>query len=38
VIVATFGTLGGVILGTFLDWAVVSASASTGLGVFSESP
>jgi len=38
VIVATFGTLGGVILGTFLGWAVVSASASTGLGVFSASP
>jgi putative ABC transport system permease protein len=38
VIVATFGTLGGVILGTFLGWAVVSASASTGLEVFSASP
>ncbi|HEX5304426.1 MAG TPA: ABC transporter permease [Streptosporangiaceae bacterium] len=38
VIVATFGTLGGVILGTFLGWAVVSASASAGLAVFSASP
>jgi putative ABC transport system permease protein len=35
VIIAVFGTLGGVILGTFLGWAVVRSSSSASLGVFS---
>jgi putative ABC transport system permease protein len=38
VIVAAFGTVGGVILGTFLGWAVVSSSAGAGLAVFSAPP
>jgi putative ABC transport system permease protein len=35
VIIALFGTAGGVILGTFLGWAVVKASATPALAVFS---
>jgi putative ABC transport system permease protein len=35
VIIAVFGTLGGVILGTFLGWAVVRSSSRASLGVFS---
>ena len=31
VLIALFGTAGGVLLGTFLGWAVVRASASTAL-------
>jgi putative ABC transport system permease protein len=38
VIVAAFGTVGGVLLGTFLGWAVVRSSSSATLGVFSASP
>jgi len=38
VLTALFGTLGGVILGTFLGWAVVKASASTALAAFSAPP
>ena len=38
VIVAAFGTVGGVILGTFLGWAVVRSSGSASLGAFSASP
>jgi len=38
VLIALFGTLGGVILGTFLGWAVVKASASTALAAFSAPP
>jgi len=38
VLVALFGTTGGVILGTFLGWAVVKASASTTLADFSAPP
>jgi putative ABC transport system permease protein len=34
VLIALFGTTGGVILGTFLGWAVVNASASAALAVF----
>jgi putative ABC transport system permease protein len=34
-IIAVFGTVGGVLLGTFLGWAIVSASASTALAAFS---
>jgi putative ABC transport system permease protein len=35
VLISLFGTVGGVILGTFLGWAVVRASATTALTVFS---
>src|SRR5215469_3589395 len=38
VLTALFGTAGGVILGTFLGWAVVKASASTALASFSAPP
>src|SRR5207248_1027523 len=38
VIIAVFGTLGGVILGTFLGWAVVRSSGSASLGAFSAPP
>jgi putative ABC transport system permease protein len=38
VIVAAFGTVGGVLLGTFLGWAVVRSSSSATLGVFSAPP
>jgi putative ABC transport system permease protein len=38
VIIAVFGTLGGVILGTFLGWAVVRSSGGTSLAVFAAPP
>jgi len=38
VIIAVFGTLGGVILGTFLGWAVVRSSGSASLAVFAAPP
>ncbi len=38
VIIAVFGTLGGVILGTFTGWAVVQSSGSATLGVFAAPP
>jgi putative ABC transport system permease protein len=38
VIIAVFGTAGGVILGTFLGWAVVRSSSSSALGVFAAPP
>jgi len=38
VLTALFGTAGGVMLGTFLGWAVVEASASTALAAFSAPP
>ena len=38
VIIAVFGTLGGVILGTFLGWAVVRSSGSAALAVFAAPP
>jgi putative ABC transport system permease protein len=38
VLIALFGTLGGVLLGTFLGWAVVRASAGTALAAFSAPP
>ena len=38
VIIAVFGTAGGVILGTFLGWAVVRSSSSAALGVFAAPP
>ena len=38
VIIAVFGTLGGVILGTFTGWAVVRSSGSATLGVFAAPP
>jgi putative ABC transport system permease protein len=38
VIIAVFGTLGGVGLGTFLAWALVKSSASSVLAVFSVPP
>ncbi len=38
VIIAVFGTAGGVILGTFLGWAVVRSSSSTALGMFAAPP
>jgi len=38
VIIAVFGTVGGVILGTFLGWAVVRSSSSAALGVFAAPP
>lgn len=38
VLTALFGTAGGILLGTFLGWAVVKASASTALAAFSAPP
>jgi putative ABC transport system permease protein len=38
VIIAVFGTLGGVILGTFLGWAVIRSSGSASLAVFAAPP
>ena len=38
VIIAVFGTLGGVILGTFTGWAVVQSSGRATLGVFAAPP
>lgn len=38
VTIATFGTLGGLALGTFLAWALVTASSSTVLAVFAIPP
>ncbi len=38
VIIAVFGTVGGVVLGTFLGWAVVTASSTAALGVFAAPP
>ncbi|HEX2381507.1 MAG TPA: ABC transporter permease [Acidimicrobiales bacterium] len=38
VIIATFGTLGGILLGTFLGWGLVEASSSGTITVFSVSP
>jgi len=38
VIIAVFGTAGGVILGTFLGWAVVRSSSRAALGVFAAPP
>jgi putative ABC transport system permease protein len=38
VIVAAFGTVGGVILGTFLGWAVVRSSGRATLGAFAAPP
>jgi putative ABC transport system permease protein len=37
-IIAVFGALGGIILGAFLGWAIVRASSSATLGVFSIPP
>jgi putative ABC transport system permease protein len=38
VIVAAFGTVGGVILGTFLGWAVVRSAGRAALGAFAAPP
>ena len=38
VIIATFGTLGGIVVGTFLGWGMVKASSSDTITVFSVSP
>jgi putative ABC transport system permease protein len=38
VILAVFGTLCGVILGTFLGWAVVRSSGGASLAVFAAPP
>jgi putative ABC transport system permease protein len=38
VLIALFGTAGGALLGTFLGWAVVRASASAALAAFSAPP
>jgi putative ABC transport system permease protein len=38
VIIALFGTLSGVALGTFLGWALVKAAAAEGIGTFSAAP
>jgi len=38
VIISVFGTVGGVVLGTFLGWAVVKSSGSGTLGVFAVPP
>jgi putative ABC transport system permease protein len=38
VIIAVFGTIGGVALGTFLGWAVVKSASSSTLGVFAAPP
>jgi putative ABC transport system permease protein len=37
-IISVFGTASGVILGTFLGWALVTASTTSALGVFSAPP
>ncbi len=37
-IIAVFGTVGGVLLGVFLGWALVSASPTSALAVFSAPP
>jgi putative ABC transport system permease protein len=34
VMISVFGTIGGVLVGTFLGWALVQASSSSELGVF----
>jgi putative ABC transport system permease protein len=38
VIIATFGTIGGIVLGTFLGWGLVEAASSDTITVFSVSP
>ncbi len=38
VIIATFGTIGGIVLGTFLGWGLVEASPSSTITVFSLPP
>jgi putative ABC transport system permease protein len=38
VIISVFGTAGGVALGAFLGWAVVTSASSTTLGVFAAPP
>jgi len=38
VIIATFGTVGGIVLGTFLGWGRVEASSSATITVFSVPP
>lgn len=38
VIISVFGTIGGVLLGTVLGWAVVKSSSSGALGVFAAPP
>jgi putative ABC transport system permease protein len=38
VIIAVFGTLGGVILGTFTGWAVVQSSSGPSMTVFAAPP
>jgi putative ABC transport system permease protein len=38
VIIAVFGTVGGLALGTFLGWAVVKSASSSTLGVFAAPP
>jgi putative ABC transport system permease protein len=38
VIISVFGTGGGLLLGTFLGWAVVESASSSTLGVFAVSP
>lgn len=38
VIISVFGTVGGVVLGTFLGWAVVKSAGSSALGVFAVPP
>ncbi len=38
VVMALFGTVGGVGLGVFLGWALVRASSGAGIGVFSVAP
>jgi putative ABC transport system permease protein len=38
VIIAVFGTVGGMILGTFLGWAVVRSSGGASLAVFAAPP
>jgi putative ABC transport system permease protein len=38
VIISVFGTVGGVVLGTFLGWAVVKSASSSTLGVFAVPP
>jgi len=37
-LIALYGSAGGALLGTFLGWAVVRASASTALAAFSAPP
>jgi putative ABC transport system permease protein len=38
VIIATFGTIGGIVLGTFLGWGLVEAGSRDTITVFSVSP